>query len=377
MNVWEIHPALVHFPIALLLSAVALDVFAWWRPSESLNRMAIGLLIAGVVAGWLAANFGLLAFYTVPAHTHDAHHLMFWHIGAAVSTLLLFTWLAVVRWFHRAEPITRPRRIVGLIAAAFLMTTGALGGHIVYHGGAGVQPELLAESVREAHSHGGVAGQEKREGHGQKQDGNDRESYRSAYQAQTPAHEHSKADQGSKHGEGHEDKPMAGRHATGKKADEVKTDTGHADHRGRSNDQEKTNKTDRPDKAHHEEDSAAEPDERQQAPDRESHGHQEHSDKEAPAADEKHEHHGEAKPRTDEKKKEDAPAHQHGSTHPSASRPKDPALGPDFERNVQENRQRNMPKMDDHSKMGHGSDHKTQKPDGDKKQDESGSKHQH
>ena len=372
MNVWEIHPALVHFPIALLLSAVALDVFAWWRPSESLNRMAIGLLIAGVVAGWLAANFGLLAFYTVPAHTHDAHHLMFWHIGAAVSTLLLFTWLAVVRWFHRAEPITRPRRIVGLIAAAFLMTTGALGGHIVYHGGAGVQPELLAESVREAHSHGGVAGQEKHEGHDQKQNGLGRKSYRSAYQAQAPAHEHSKADKGSKHGEGHDEKPMADHHANGEK-----TDAGHARHQEESSDQEKAKKTDSSDKAHHEEDSSADDDQHQHSPDRESHGSHEQSDKQSPAAHEKHEHRGEAKPKMDEKRNEDAPAHQHGSTQPGASRPKDPPLGPDFERNVQENRQRNMPKMDDRSKMGHGSDHKTQKQDGDKKKNESGSKHQH
>ena len=366
MNVWEIHPALVHFPIALLLSAIALDVFAWWRPNDLLNRVATGLLIAGVVAGWLAANFGLLAFYTVPAHTHEAHHLMFWHIGAAVSTLLLFTWLALVRWFHRMEPITRSRRIVGLVAATFLMTTGALGGHIVYHGGAGVEPELLAESVREAHSHGGVAVQKKHEGHGQKQNGHDRESYRSAYQAQPPAHEHSQVDEGSEHGN-HAEKPTPDRRAAGKKSD-----AGHARHQEQSSDQEKTKKTDQPDKAHHKEDSAAEPDEQQHSPDRKSQDSHEHSDKPAPAANEKHEQHGEAKPKTDEKKNDDAAAPQHG-----ASRPQDPPLGPDFERNVQENRQRNMPKMDDHSKMGHGSDHKTQKPDGNKKKDESGSKHQH
>jgi len=29
MNIWELHPAFVHFPIALLLSGVVLDLYGW------------------------------------------------------------------------------------------------------------------------------------------------------------------------------------------------------------------------------------------------------------------------------------------------------------------------------------------------------------
>ena len=158
MNIWEIHPALVHFPIGLLLSAIALDLFAWWRVNAALNRVVTGLLIAGTAAGWLAANFGLLAFFTVPAHTDEAHTLMFWHMGVAASSLVLFTGLAVARWLHRAEPVKGLEHFVGLVAAAFLMITGALGGYIVYHGGAGVDPKLLAPEIREGHSHGDEKG---------------------------------------------------------------------------------------------------------------------------------------------------------------------------------------------------------------------------
>src|SRR5437870_1754658 len=45
---WEIHPAVVHFPVALLLCAVALDLFAWWRKRSGYMRPIAGLLVAGV-----------------------------------------------------------------------------------------------------------------------------------------------------------------------------------------------------------------------------------------------------------------------------------------------------------------------------------------
>ena len=83
MDVWEIHPALIRFPIALLLTAIAVDGPASWRATGSLNGIVAAIVVSGVATCWLAANFGLLAFYTMPAQTHEAHHSMFWHIGAA------------------------------------------------------------------------------------------------------------------------------------------------------------------------------------------------------------------------------------------------------------------------------------------------------
>jgi uncharacterized membrane protein len=74
---WEIHPALVHFPIALLLCGVALDLYAWWRQRADWERIATGLLVAGVLAGVVAALSGFLAWWTIPSsHTEEAHILM-------------------------------------------------------------------------------------------------------------------------------------------------------------------------------------------------------------------------------------------------------------------------------------------------------------
>ena len=169
MNIWELHPPLVHFPIALLLSGVALDLVGWWRAKETLMRAATWMLIAGFATGVVAANFGLLAFYTVPAHTDEAHRMMYWHMGTAVASLVLFAWVVIVRWLRRSTHPSSASRVVGVIAAGILAATGYLGGYIVFHGGAGVEPALLASALREGHSHGeGTDGDMKGMKHGEK-----------------------------------------------------------------------------------------------------------------------------------------------------------------------------------------------------------------
>src|SRR5438552_15007653 len=78
---WEVHPALNHLPIAFLFGAVALDLYAWWRGRPVLGPVVTGLLIAGMITGVITALTGLLAFFTVPGHTEEAHELMYWHIA--------------------------------------------------------------------------------------------------------------------------------------------------------------------------------------------------------------------------------------------------------------------------------------------------------
>jgi len=46
-----------------------LDLMALRHPREVLTRAAGGLLLAGMVSGWLAVLAGVAAFFTVPAHT--------------------------------------------------------------------------------------------------------------------------------------------------------------------------------------------------------------------------------------------------------------------------------------------------------------------
>ncbi len=150
---WEFHPMLVHFPIAFLLAGVALECFAFRRHNATLRRGAYRALLAGASFGWLAAAAGGLAYFTVPAHTEEGHILMYWHLGLALTMLGIFSWASIVRWRRPDTPPSKQYFLGLLLGAILLILTGNLGGSIVYHHGAGVDPRILAPEIREGHSH--------------------------------------------------------------------------------------------------------------------------------------------------------------------------------------------------------------------------------
>jgi len=150
---WELHPMLVHFPIAFLLGATVLMFWAVRRPSEMLHRSVAGLLLAGVFFGWLAAAAGGLAYFTVPAHTEEGHGLMLWHLGFGLTVLSLFTWVSIARWRRRETSATKLQLVVTFVGVVLLMLTGHVGGLIVFRHGAGVDPKILSREIRGGHSH--------------------------------------------------------------------------------------------------------------------------------------------------------------------------------------------------------------------------------
>ena len=142
---WEFHPATVHFPIAFLLGAVVLDLYAWGRMRADLARTATWLMAAGVVFGLFAVATGLLAFFTVRAHTELAHGQMYWHLGLNAAALGLFAVIVYIR--RRPDGLSGGVRIAGIVAAALIAGGGFLGGQIVYKGGAGIDPAILIPEI--------------------------------------------------------------------------------------------------------------------------------------------------------------------------------------------------------------------------------------
>lgn len=67
--------------------------------------------------------------------------------------LALFTWVSIARWRGRTTEPTKPQVVAVLSGLILLMLTGYVGGSIVYHHGAGVDPRILSAEIREGHSH--------------------------------------------------------------------------------------------------------------------------------------------------------------------------------------------------------------------------------
>lgn len=131
----EMHPTLVHLPIALLPFAVAADWLGAVRDDDSLRavgRTAIRVAAAGAV---LAASSGLIAGEEV--NEGDARDMLMTHrnLNAAVTA----TALGMAAWRGRTE---RPGALYlasGIAAVGLLGYTAYLGGKLVYANGVAVK----------------------------------------------------------------------------------------------------------------------------------------------------------------------------------------------------------------------------------------------
>jgi uncharacterized membrane protein len=107
------------------------------------------------VMGLVTGLAGLLAFYTVPsAHTEQARDQVVWHLGLALASVVLFAGVAWLRWRGWRELPSVGSLVVSVVAVGLLIAAGYLGGHIVYHGAMGVEPDLLSRELTQQHHSG-------------------------------------------------------------------------------------------------------------------------------------------------------------------------------------------------------------------------------
>jgi uncharacterized membrane protein len=130
-----IHQMLIVFPLGLLAMSVIFDVLRLalgWSIGVTTHQM-IG---AGVIAGLLAAVFGLIDWLAIPAGTR-AKSVGLWHAGSNVATLLLF---AISWWLRRPDPANPSLSALALSAlgAGVAVVGGWLGGELVSRLGVGV-----------------------------------------------------------------------------------------------------------------------------------------------------------------------------------------------------------------------------------------------
>lgn len=126
------HVVLIHFPIALFIVGVMLDVVAQWTKQNRLAAAAYCNLFIAALATIPALITGILAWQWALEGQHLKGILLMHLVMAWISTVLIWTvWLIHWRTQRRAGAILPAYRLpIELLAVAIVALTGHLGGFL-------------------------------------------------------------------------------------------------------------------------------------------------------------------------------------------------------------------------------------------------------
>jgi len=131
-----IHQMLIVFPLGLLGASLFFDLIALGAGKPALMQAAFYMIAAGILAGLLAAVFGLIDFLGIPGATR-AKRIGLLH---GVGNVIVVGLFAVSWWLRRPDPSapgTMPV-VISAVAVAIALVTGWLGGELVDRLGVGV-----------------------------------------------------------------------------------------------------------------------------------------------------------------------------------------------------------------------------------------------
>lgn len=151
----NIHPLLVHFPIAFLAGFFVLDMVASIAGKKNWRDAAAVMLYFGTVGAALAVAAGFIAADSV-VHGEDVHDIMTRHQIIGVSILSLATLLSLWRLIV-GSVIQGAANVLFLILSGLLcvllMLGADLGGLMVYRYGVAVDSRATGLSTDTGHSH--------------------------------------------------------------------------------------------------------------------------------------------------------------------------------------------------------------------------------
>ena len=143
LKLYHLHPAAVHFPIALLsLGAAAAGRRLFRRAPEWLGGAESRLLWLGTASAWIALGLGLLAERTAP-HVPPAWEVLAEHESLAWWTCSSFAALSSLRLYairtgRDAGAFRSAQILMWLIGLGLLFATATHGGELVFRFGMGV-----------------------------------------------------------------------------------------------------------------------------------------------------------------------------------------------------------------------------------------------
>lgn len=138
----SIHPLVVHFPIALVLSALLVEGLALALKRPHLRRVALWNLCLGTLGAAVAVLTGLQA-EEIAKHSFEIWKVMGLHERLGITTLVLGLMNCGLRlgMRDRLTPRLRAMSLGLMVAMAATVSVGAyLGGRLVFEFGVGGQP---------------------------------------------------------------------------------------------------------------------------------------------------------------------------------------------------------------------------------------------
>ena len=149
-----IHQMLIVFPLGVLGMSLFFDLIALVTSRPALLQASFYMIAAGIVAGLVAAVFGLIDFLAIPGGTRAKRIGLLHGVGNVVVVALF----AASWWLRRPAP-SMPGVVpivIAAVAVAIALVTGWLGGELVDRLGVGVDdganlnaPSSLSGPVRE------------------------------------------------------------------------------------------------------------------------------------------------------------------------------------------------------------------------------------
>ena len=138
----ELHPKVIHFPIALLFASVLFDAIGIVSKKEYFHKSAHLLLLLGVLGSFAAALTGNQAFSVYELWNNSSSELMSNHKLYANITIWYFTLILLLRTFlvlrkKYFTPVKYIIMVLGIVGCYFLFQTSEYGGELVKKYGIG------------------------------------------------------------------------------------------------------------------------------------------------------------------------------------------------------------------------------------------------
>jgi uncharacterized membrane protein len=131
-----IHQALIVFPLGVLSTAVIFDVVHLITGNTRWAEISFWMICAGIIAGLVAAPFGLIDWLGIPGGTRAKRVGLLHGVGNVVVVLLF-----AGSWFMRRDNPMAPdvlALVLSFAGGGLALITGWLGGELVNRLGIGV-----------------------------------------------------------------------------------------------------------------------------------------------------------------------------------------------------------------------------------------------